>query len=366
MRLDEVRSSGHPTSNQVVCNPMVSHPLRLPTTLLALALILVPVLGLASTADARHAFAIQPTAMSPHHPSVGIHPATEKEPFAMGVWPARPFPGALLVVDVAGVPEGETPEATFLGKSLIWHRFSPGIWRGMGPVADDAPTGPASLALKVGEKGRLLQLQVDEVAFDSDELRVDGKFTRLPPAAQKQIARDRKHLAAMWKKGSSEQPHFAGNFTLPRQARTTAPFGTRRTFNGQTRSVHLGWDLDGKVGEPITSPNDGVVTLAEDLYYSGGTLFIDHGGGLYTGYFHMSRFNVKPGDKVEKGQLIGAVGKSGRVTGPHLHWAAKIGGHYLNPATLLFFDFDKPMVGGERPKDEGPTTPVVVPAAAVQ
>lgn len=316
----------------------------------------------------RHAFAVQPTALPSRHPEIGIHPATEKEPFAVGVWPARPFPGSLLVIDVAGVPEGVTPEATFLGKPLIWHRFSPGVWRGMGPVADDAPGGPATLALKAGDKGRLVGLEVEKVAFDADELRVDGKFTKLPPAAQKKIAQDRKGLAAMWRKGSSGHPHFAANFELPRQARTTAPYGTRRTFNGQTRSVHHGWDLDGKVGDPIVSPNDGVVTMAEDLYYSGGTLFIDHGGGLYTGYFHMSRFDVKPGDVVKKGQLVGAVGKSGRVTGPHLHWAAKIGGHYLNPASLLFFDFEKPMVRppGEKIVEEAAGTPMVVPATAVQ
>lgn len=332
---------------------MSSPSLRRALASLVLALVLSPLPGVAAAS-------IQPTALPSHQPEIGIHPATKDAPFAVGVWPSRPFPGSVLIVDVAGVPAGTTPEATFLGKPLVWHRLG-GIWRGLGPVPDDTAAGRTPLALKVGDKGRLLELEVTPVAFDKDELRVDGKFTRLPEAAQKQIARDRKRVAAMWKKGSAEKPFFTGNFELPRQARTTAPYGTRRTFNGQTRSVHLGWDLDGKVGEPIVAPNDGVVTMAEDLYYSGGTLFVDHGGGLYTGYFHMSRFDVKPGDKVVKGQLLGAVGRSGRVTGPHLHWTARVGGHYLNPAALLFFDFRKPMVG--EPAEE---SPVVVPAAVVQ
>lgn len=285
-----------------------------------------------------------PTGLPGYELQPAIFAATAREPLEIGVWPGKPFQGSLLVVDVASATAAEKVEGTFLGRPLQWHRVAPGIWRGMAPVPDDAATGPAPLAIKAGETGRIVPLEIQPVPFDQDELRVAGKFTKLSKAARKQIARDRRAVASIWKKGSAENPFFRENFALPRDARTTAPYGTRRTFNGETQSVHAGWDLDGKVGEPILAPNDGVVRMAQDLYYSGGTVFIDHGGGLYTGYFHMSSFAVKPGSKVKRGQKIGTVGKSGRVTGPHLHWAAKIGGSYINPASVMAFDFSRPMV----------------------
>lgn len=281
--------------------------------------------------------------------------ADERAPVHVGVWPARPWQGALLVVDVAAAEPIRAAKATFLGRELIWHRLDDRVWRAMGPVPDDAALGKAALAIEVrtagGRARRSIDLEVLPLAWDHDELHVDPKYARLSKEAQAQVRRDRAAMAAMWRKGSSPQPLFTGNFVVPRADRTTAPYGTRRVFNGVTKSVHRGWDIDGEVGEEIRAPNAGVVTMAQEQYFSGGTLFLDHGGGLYTGYFHMDSFAVKPGDRVEAGDLLGTVGKTGRVTGPHLHWAAKIGGHYIHPASLLLFDFGRPMVAPpERPR----------------
>ncbi len=302
--------------------------------------------------------------------AVRVEPAGATSPLAVGVWPGAPYQGALLVVDVAAPAAITDATGTFLGKKLIWHRLDERTWRGMGPVPDDAKVGGASLAVEVKAGGaklkRTIDLEVRPLEFDADELRVDPKFTKLSKKAAAQVAKDREAIAAMWRKGSAPAPHFSANFVVPRADRTTAPYGTRRVYNGKTRSVHHGWDIDGDVGDEIRAPNAGVVTLASDLYYSGGTLFVDHGGGLYTGYFHMDSFAVKPGQRVEAGELIGTVGKSGRVTGPHLHWAAKVGGHYIHPASVLLFDFTRPMVGGAAaagPPSEGPK---VVPAGATR
>jgi len=297
--------------------------------------------------------------------------ANDVAPLAVGVWPAQPYQGALLVVDVAAPAEITSATGTFLGRKLIWHRLDDRTWRGMGPVADDAKTGAATLRVEVrtaqGRFTREAKLEVLPLAFDTDELRVDSKFTRLSAAAQKQVAADRAAMAAMWKKGSTAAPPRA-RFLLPREDRTTAPYGTRRTYNGVTKSVHQGWDIDGEVGEEIRAPAAGIVTMVRDQYYSGGTLFVDHGGGLYTGYFHMDSFAVQEGDRVEAGRLLGTVGKSGRVTGPHLHWAAKIGGRYIHPASLLLFDFATPMVRppGEAVAAPGTEGPEVVPAKATR
>ncbi len=103
--------------------------------------------------------------------------------------------------------------------------------------------------------------------------------------------------------------------------------------------MHYGLDLDGQVGDPITAANDGTVVLVRDCYTTGNTTLISHGGGVFTGYFHQSAFKVKRGAKVKRGELIGLVGKTGRVTGPHLHFLARVDGLSVNPEALLALPF---------------------------
>jgi murein DD-endopeptidase MepM/ murein hydrolase activator NlpD len=119
----------------------------------------------------------------------------------------------------------------------------------------------------------------------------------------------------------------------------TAPFGDLRLFNGKKQSQHFGVDLDGSTGDPIEAANDGTVVMVRECYASGNTVIVNHGAGLYTLYFHMSHFDVQPGDKVKQGQLLGRVGKTGRVTGPHLHWSGKIDGLYVDAQALMKLDF---------------------------
>jgi murein DD-endopeptidase MepM/ murein hydrolase activator NlpD len=106
-------------------------------------------------------------------------------------------------------------------------------------------------------------------------------------------------------------------------------------FNGELRSRHLGVDFDGAMGEPVHAANRGVVALVGDFYYAGRVIYLNHGAGIVTAYLHLSEAVVAEGDTVASGQLIGKVGRSGRVTGPHLHWAAKYGVNSLDGATLL-------------------------------
>jgi murein DD-endopeptidase MepM/ murein hydrolase activator NlpD len=106
-------------------------------------------------------------------------------------------------------------------------------------------------------------------------------------------------------------------------------------YNGEPRSPHPGLDLRAASGTPVESSGAGHVCLAEDLYYSGNTVILDHGGGLFTVYAHLSRLLVSEGDAVEAGHILGLSGATGRVTGPHLHWGAKIGDRPFDPAALL-------------------------------
>ena len=129
--------------------------------------------------------------------------------------------------------------------------------------------------------------------------------------------------------------HINSKFILPMESFITSDFGKARTYNGSLKGYHSGTDFRAKVGTPIVASNDGVIALVKDRFYSGGTVLIDHGHGIYTCYFHMSAFDVKENEKVKKGQTIGLSGVSGRVTGPHLHFAVRINKVQVDPLQFI-------------------------------
>ena len=124
-------------------------------------------------------------------------------------------------------------------------------------------------------------------------------------------------------------------FVSPVPGIVTSPFGKQRFINGLPRSAHLALDLAGSEGTPINAPLKGVVVLVGDFFYTGNTVILDHGYGLFSSYAHMSETQAKVGDFVEQSSLIGLVGSTGRVTGPHLHWTVYFDGNKVNPESLL-------------------------------
>ena len=165
-------------------------------------------------------------------------------------------------------------------------------------------------------------------------LKVPGQYTAPSPEDQRQIEQDKETKAEVFKTVSAGR-EWKGSFTPPVNAEISDVFGVERVFNGSVQSTHQGLDFRVPSGTSVAAVNSGRVILARPLFFEGNCVVIDHGQGLLTLYLHLSKFSVKEGDDVSKGQPIGLSGGTGRATGPHLHLAVRWQGVYLNPQVLL-------------------------------
>jgi murein DD-endopeptidase MepM/ murein hydrolase activator NlpD len=177
-------------------------------------------------------------------------------------------------------------------------------------------------------------LRVAARAFRTRRLRVAENFVNPPQSDLARIEADTQALAALWN-ASAAEPLWRGAFERPVPGEANSAFGTRSFFNGQLRSRHNGGDFVAPEGQPIKAPGRGRVVMAADLYFSGNTVVIDHGAGLFSLLAHLSEMSVKRGDEVDAGEIVGKVGSTGRVTGPHLHWAVRANGGRVDPLSLL-------------------------------
>jgi murein DD-endopeptidase MepM/ murein hydrolase activator NlpD len=174
--------------------------------------------------------------------------------------------------------------------------------------------------------------------YRTGSLTVQPKFVEPGPEDKKQIdvaVKAKEKVFAAADAGTGTEPLWSGSFAAPVKAAPTDSFGTRRMFNGKLASIHKGTDFRAASGTPVLAGNSGVVVLAQPLYYEGNCVMIDHGLGLISISMHLSRIDVTPGERVTRGQRVGLSGATGRVTGPHLHWAIRWQGSMLDPAKLL-------------------------------
>ncbi len=183
-----------------------------------------------------------------------------------------------------------------------------------------------------------LQVEILPREFPKKELTVEQKYVTPPRQVQERIKREAELLAEIYSLSSPEW--LAGSsFVLPCEGKLFPNFGQQRIYNRVPRSVHSGVDIAVPTGHPIKATSRGRVVLASDLYFSGKTVIIDHGLGLFSTYCHLSRILVKRGDLVETGQVIGQAGSTGLSTGPHLHWAIRINEARIDPLSLLELEF---------------------------
>ncbi len=141
----------------------------------------------------------------------------------------------------------------------------------------------------------------------------------------------------------TEGPLWTQNFVEPVEGTVAGAFGRRRVINGQPRNPHSGEDISAPMGTKVVATNDGIVRVTVDHFFSGKGLFIDHGLGLHSMYFHLSEVLVKDGERVRRGQVIGRVGATGRATGPHLHWGIRLNGARVDPYSLTSLSLDTPI-----------------------
>jgi murein DD-endopeptidase MepM/ murein hydrolase activator NlpD len=183
------------------------------------------------------------------------------------------------------------------------------------------------------------EILVTSKEFPIERLRVEEKFVT-PPAEVLERIRLEAELTRSIYAGRSPDWLGEGGFVLPTDGRVNPNFGRRRIFNDQPRSPHSGVDISSAHGTPVKASNSGRVVLAHGLYYAGNTVVIDHGLGVFSIYLHFSRMLVEEGEFVRKGESIGEVGATGRVTGPHLHWSVRIRGSRVDPLSLLDLRMD--------------------------
>ena len=268
---------------------------------------------------------------------VAAQPALEITVHARELVPGEP----VRVVVRSGEPL-RTASGRFLDRDVamapIPGQEQPLVWSGWSMIGLDQDSGEAVVRiLATSSAGKALTatraVTVKAKEFPVENLKVSSKYVEPPQEVQDRLARERARLKTIY---ARRAPYpLSGPFVRPVPGEPTSIFGTRRLFNDQPRSPHPGLDLRAATGTVVQASGHGTVVLAQDLYYSGNLVILDHGGGLFTLYAHLSRIDVKEGDQVRAGQQIGLSGATGRVTGPHLHWGAKIGNEPFDPTALL-------------------------------
>ncbi|MDQ7042395.1 MAG: M23 family metallopeptidase [Sulfurimonas sp.] len=185
------------------------------------------------------------------------------------------------------------------------------------------------------EKVESLLLKVVDGKYDKEEIHVSSaKVNPKSKEVKKRIAQEYSEAMKIYKRVTPKS-YISKPFIQALESKITSDFGKARVYNGSLKGYHSGTDYRAAVGTPVLATNDGRVALVKNRFYSGGTVLLDHGEGIYTCYFHMSSFKVKEGEMVKQGEVLGLSGQSGRVTGPHLHFSARINGVQVDPLQLI-------------------------------
>ena len=240
-----------------------------------------------------------------------------------------------MIVTVKGLPG--PVDGAFLGKKLY---FNPAKDSYQAVVGIDLFTEPGVYNLNIMSAGSTAHrsVVVRKKEYPIQHLKLPKGMVELSPENEVRVERELKKTNAIWPNETGRA--WDGGFMNPREGKITTLFGVRRFMNKIPKNPHTGVDVQAEEGDSVHAPNNGVVTLVDDLYYSGNSVVLDHGQGLFTMFFHLSKVLVKPGQRVKKGDVIALVGSTGRSTGPHLHWGVRMQGARVDPQELIHLKLD--------------------------
>jgi len=244
-------------------------------------------------------------------------------------------PGGVAIVPLGGALTNANKPLTWFGDQAVLVTSDHKQWYAVVGLPLDMTPGSYELSVKVGGKTKAQHFVVKAKKYPEQHITLqDTGKVELSPEDEARAVREIstiKELKRHWR--DEEDTDLA--FIIPAKGRLSGNFGLRRFFNGEPRSPHAGLDVAVARGTPIKSSAQGKVLAVDDYFFNGKTIFVDHGNGLITMYCHLDQSNVQTGETVSKGQLLGLSGKTGRATGPHLHWSVVLNGAMVDPELFI-------------------------------
>jgi murein DD-endopeptidase MepM/ murein hydrolase activator NlpD len=267
-------------------------------------------------------------------------PSLAVESLGVECLPSLARQGEVCLVRVKAPESLESIHGVFRGKRFEMTRdLDGGVYQGL--LGLDMNASPGESVVKVVAKTAdqepltgVFALRIEKTDFALQKLTLPKGMVDLDTPTLERVKREKAKLMAALG-GYSVERLWILPFIRPVEGDITTAFGLRRTINGQPRSPHTGLDLRASHGTPIRACNHGVVVLVDDMFFSGKSVVLDHGWGLYSMYFHLSEIRVELDDRVAKGYVVGRAGSTGRATGPHLHWGIRLDGARVDPLALL-------------------------------
>jgi len=272
---------------------------------------------------------------------LAVETMTWAQPFAVDVsHRARSVaPGEAVLVTVSTATRLSYVVGQVFDRTVRFFHSTDGSWRGL--VGIDLLVEPGDHVLRlditpVGGAGvrHDYVLSVSDKSYPTRRLTVEPRYVEPPPDVVERIVREAERQAVIFATDTAER-HWKGAWSRPVPGADTSAFGSRSVFNGQPRRPHSGADFRAAEGTPVTAPNGGKVVLTGDTYFSGGSVILDHGWGMYSYFAHLSKIEVEEHDVVSQGDVVGLAGSTGRVTGPHLHWTLRLSGAQVDPLSVI-------------------------------
>ena len=276
-------------------------------------------------------------------------------------------PGELAVLTIALPEHRDAVRVRAFDRDAAAFAVDDRRWRAL--VGIDLDVKPGAYLVTVEAGAGLMattDLMVARHRFPTRRLTVDEGFVNPPPTLTDRIMQEAALLGTTWQQVTPERL-WSAPFVRPVPQPANSQFGTRSVFNGRPRGAHGGADFPSPAGTPIHAPNAGRVVIARDLYFTGNTVVIDHGLGIFSMLAHLSAMDVREGDRVEADAAIGRVGATGRVTGPHLHWAVRVNGARVDPLSVLALLGNEPsgLVRESRRQIAYPSATIIVRASTM-